>query len=58
MLKRLTVASADEKNVEQLKVSYFVGGRVKPYSHFGKCLAVSYKIKYSLSYHLTQQSYS
>lgn len=35
------------KNEEQMRLLYIVGGRVNCYSHFGKYLAVSYKVTHT-----------
>lgn len=55
--KRLT-APDKEEDLEQRECSHIVGGNVKPYSHFGKQLVVSYTcaltIQNSSSNHLSE----
>jgi hypothetical protein len=38
----------DGKDMENQELSFTAGGNVRWHSHFGKCLAVSYKIKHCL----------
>lgn len=44
----MTIPSAS-KDAEQMKLSYVAGKNAKQYSHYENSLALSYKIKYTLT---------
>lgn len=48
-LKRLTISSVGE-DLKELKFSYADGGKAKWYKHFGKQLAISQNVRYTLPY--------
>ena len=44
----MTSPNAGEDAVQQ-EFSFIAGGNAKQYSHYGKCCAISYKSKYTLT---------